>query len=678
MRNNKSGTSNVFTLWRLRLKSMVRYRLLFLTSAPILLTLLALVGITFYWSTHYTWQNALVNVSEKLSVADNSIQILQERQFQSVKSLSNSYPFQVRLMSVYRDALELEEWVGSQKNKYQLDFLRWVPIDKATNHQLLAQKASFFEVFNTEQMNEYDDDLAVRAEIPLLNGNGVESRGLISRSVLPVRDEDQHVLGYLDGGLLLNNSTGLVDQIRDLIYAKPTELQPQIGTVTLFMDDLRISTNVPLDSQAHKGRAIGTTVSLQVKQAVLERGENWIDRAYVYDDWYITAYQPIYNQYNDVIGMLYTGYLIWPLIKIYITNLGEISLTILALLLISGMIVYRGSRDLFHPIERIHHVVKSVQAGRDKRIGQLGLDDEHELTQLARQFDNMLDLLAQRNAEIRQAADQLEGKVQNRTAKLREKTEQLELHIQLLNQTRDKLVVNEKLAALGELTAGIAHEINNPTAVILGNVELLKFALGDKADSIEEEIQTILDQIDRIRNITRSLLQYSRQGGVQDEVTWQHVNPIVEESLTLVKTGAKKRDVQFVTELNAKSVVEVNRHHLLQILVNLEMNAIHAMSGEGVLTIRTEDWMDDDEESKGAIVHVVDQGCGIPDEQIKRIFDPFYTTKRDGTGLGLSVSQSILSQTGGEIKVTSKVGLGSQFSIYLPLKSNAVDLVVMN
>ena len=144
MRNNKSGTSNVFTLWRLRLKSMVRYRLLFLTSAPILLTLLALVGITFYWSTHYTWQNALVNVSEKLSVADNSIQILQERQFQSVKSLSNSYPFQVRLMSVYRDALELEEWVGSQKNKYQLDFLRWVPIDKATNHQITCSKSIFF------------------------------------------------------------------------------------------------------------------------------------------------------------------------------------------------------------------------------------------------------------------------------------------------------------------------------------------------------------------------------------------------------------------------------------------------------------------------------------------------------------------------------------------------------
>ncbi|MCV5975490.1 hypothetical protein OFO29_24355, partial [Escherichia coli] len=172
--------------------------------------------------------------------------------------------------------------------------------------------------------------------------------------------------------------------------------------------------------------------------------------------------------------------------------------------------------------------------------------------------------------ELKNAAAQLECKVQERTASLREKTEELELHIQLLNQTRDKLVVHEKLAALGELTAGIAHEINNPTAVILGNVELIHFELGEDASRVQEEIDAIHAQIDRIRNITRSLLQYSRQGGVQDEITWQHVNPIIGESITLVKTGTKKRDVEFVTDLQAHTPVEINRHHLLQILVNLQ------------------------------------------------------------------------------------------------------------
>ncbi len=154
-----------------------------------------------------------------------------------------------------------------------------------------------------------------------------------------------------------------------------------------------------------------------------------------------------------------------------------------------------------------------VQLGKDEeRIGELGLNSKHELSQLATQFDNMLNQLQHRNEQIQEAAHELEAKVHSRTASLKEKTEQLELHIQLLNQTRDKLVINEKLAALGELTAGIAHEINNPTAVILGNVELIKFELGSDIDRVEEEVDAILAQIDRIRNITRSLLQYSRQG----------------------------------------------------------------------------------------------------------------------------------------------------------------------
>ena len=239
-----------------------------------------------------------------------------------------------------------------------------------------------------------------------------------------------------------------------------------------------------------------------------------------------------------------------------------------------------------------------------------------------------------------------------------------------------QLVVNEKLAALGELTAGIAHEINNPTAVILGNVELMQFELGDESSRVKEEIEAIHAQIDRIRNITRSLLQYSRQGGVQDEITWQRVNPIIEESVTLVKTGAKKREVTFETELNAQASVEVNRHQLLQILVNLQMNGIHAMQGKGRLIVSSEDWVEEGQ-TRGAVIHVKDEGCGIKPENLKRIFSPFYTTKRDGTGLGLSVSQSILSQSGGELRVDSEWGKGSQFSIYLPERAEP-QLKVMN
>ncbi|ELG2043405.1 cache domain-containing protein [Vibrio fluvialis] len=662
--------------WRHRVKTMVRYRLLILTSVPIGFTLIALIAISIYWSIHYTWQSALVDVSERLGVAHNSMTLLQQKQASYVKAFGDSYEFRTRIMHA-GEGPDLNQWVNQQKQRYDLDFLTFERVDtleQKFRYLDLTKRESFFDVLSQSELAQLDPQLANRAEIERVNADRTETRGLVSRTVIPVLNQYNDIIGFLDGGLLLNNSSTLVDQIRDLIYpTKQDNLRP-IGTLTIFLDNLRVSTNVPLNSDERAGRAIGTRVSNEVRDAVLNQGKEWVDKAYVYDAWYITAYQPIRDQYDNVVGMLYTGYLLWPFVKTYLTNIVEIGVATLLLLLASGVFVYRGSRDLFRPIERIHRVVKLVQLGKNQRIGAIGLDERHELAQLAKQFDNMLDLLQQRNEEIQRAAHDLEEKILDRTASLQEKTEQLEHHIQLLNQTRDKLIVHEKLAALGELTAGIAHEINNPTAVILGNTELIRFELGDDAKRVEEEIDAIMLQIDRIRNITRSLLQYSRHGGVQDEITWQHVNPIIDESITLVKTGSKKRDVEFVADLHAQSSVEVNRHQLLQILVNLQMNAIHAMNGKGKLTIRSEDWCEHGE-VLGAIVHIEDEGCGIKPEHLKRVFDPFYTTKREGTGLGLSVSQSLLSQTGGEIRVQSEVGKGSTFSVYLPSKADAHLLI---
>ncbi len=660
--------------WRNRFQTMVRYRLLILSSVPIGLTLVALIAISVYWSIHYTWQSALFDVSERLGVAERTISLLQRNQVNKIVSFSESYEFRVGFDTENEE--EFSNWVIEQRQRYGLDFLSFhrLKAEELKHNSPLITTQVFFDVLDSHELRQLNSDLLLRAKVAELFTDQVESRGLVSRAIVPVRSHDNVIIGFLDGGLLLNNSSGLIDEIRDIVYPSNLNSLKPTGTLTIFLDDLRISTNVPLNSDDSEGRAVGTRVSDDVRHAVLEQGGEWVDRAYVYDAWYITAYQPIKDKNNDIVGMIYTGYLMWPFVRSYITNIIEIAVTTLTLLFASSWFVYRGSRDLFRPIERIYKVVKLVQLGKNQRIGDLGLDEKHELAQLAKQFDNMLDLLQLRSDEIHQAAIELEGKVQSRTAKLREKTEQLEHHIQLLHTTRDKFIVHEKLAALGELTAGIAHEINNPTAVILGNTELIQFELGDDASRVEEEIQTILEQIDRIRNITRSLLQYSRQGGVQDEVTWQHVNPVVEESITLVKTGAKKRDVEFVTDLHAKTSVEVNRHQLLQVLVNLQMNAIHAMSGKGKLTIESRDWYEGTV-CRGAIIHIKDEGCGIKPENLSRIFDPFYTTRREGTGLGLSVSQSLLSQTGGEIKVTSELGKGSTFSIYLPAKAETALLI---
>lgn len=660
-------------LWIKRFRTMVRYRLLVLTSVPIVITLFALFALAMYWTVTYTWQNALMNVKSDLTVAHNSIELLQKEQRMQLTSLSSSYEFQ-RLLRT--DDAKLPEWVKHQAENYALDFVVLHPASDfddfpLINQQLLltAKPQTFFQVLNNRELQQLNSSLPIVAQIPLLGENKFESRGLVSRNLLPIFNRENKLEWIMDGGILLNNSTQVVDRIRDLVYSAGTLPADSIGTVTLFMDDIRVSTNVPLDSDQLNGRAIGTRVSQEVKQQVLIAGENWIGRAFVYDDWYISAYEPLRNYNGNVIGMLYTGYLEWPLIATFLTNIVEFSIGIVAVLLLSGGLVYRGARDLFRPIEKIHDVVRVVPLGLNRRIGDLGLCKDHELAIFGQQFDSMLDQLQQRNDLIKRASLELEDKVHSRTQSLHDKTQELEQYIKLLNQTRSKLVMSEKLAALGELTAGIAHEINNPTAVILGNVELLQLELGDDSQRVSEELEAIHEQIDRIRNITRSLLQYSRQGGVQDEITWQHLNLIVKESLTLVSSGTKSANVQIESQLDAKCCVEVNRHQLLQVLVNLQMNGVHAMDDKGLLKIKTEDWRDDDDNVIGAVVHISDHGCGISEDNLARIFDPFFTTRRSGTGLGLSVSQSIISEVGGKITVQSDLGIGSTFSIYLHEKA---------
>jgi two-component system, NtrC family, sensor kinase len=656
-------------------KTSVRYRLLILTSAPILLTLIAMLAIMFYWTVHYTWNNTLQDVSERLHVAQNSIELLQQRQELSLSAVATSYEFR-KLLNNQLSIEKETQWLEQQRQNFRLDFIQFQAVQNVTlgsrlplltqDNEITLIRTSSLNLYSRAKLQTFSQDLADRAQISIVGVLEPEQRGLVSETVIAVRNKEQQLIGFLIGGLLLNNSTELVDRIRDLIYPSASG---NLGTVTIFLDDIRVSTNVPLDSFSQQGRAIGTRAAKDVHDTVLHQGSEWVNLAHVNDAWYISAYQPLKNQNGDVLGMIYTGYLMWPFLQQYVVNILELCVITLIILLCSGVFVYRNTKKLVEPVERISKVVKIIQSGQSSRIGHLGLHNDHELTILAKQFDIMLDRLENQTEKIRDFANQLETKVQQRTMSLKEKTQQLEHHIDLLKQTRHKLVAREKLAALGELTAGIAHEINNPIAVILGNAELIRLLLKGNTEIIDEELDAIVSQVERVRNITSSLLQYSRKGRSIEELEHQPIDPIIEESVTLVKTGTNKREIQFTLHLSATEQAYVNRNQMLQILVNLQMNAIQAMDGHGILTISSQDWLVGNQ-AMGVTISICDQGCGIDPDAIARIFDPFYTTKQDGTGLGLSVCQSLLNQVGGEIAVDSQIGIGSCFTIYLPLNSD--------
>ncbi|MFV0511973.1 MAG: ATP-binding protein [Shewanella algae] len=669
-----------------QLQAKVRYRILILTLLPILLTLVSLVFITIYWNISYTGKQLFMKVKADLTVANNTLAAVQERQEKQLEHVMQSFDFQTHFRSILegeqQKQKDLNAFLDQQRKALDLDFLRLVRIaDAAADPDLrqmlpLVQGQSAYSglmVLSSSRLARIDPELAERAKIPVkmtLRAQNpdreVEERGMLSRSLLPVADENGKVGWYLDGGILFNRNTRIVDHIRDLVYDKGTLPERSIGTVTIFLDNIRISTNVPLHffpkEDENRGRALGTLVSEEVRQQVLVKGQLWVDRAFVYNDWFISAYAPLTDIRGQRIGMIYSGFSESPFIHNYLLNIIELGTILMLVLLVSGLLVYRGAYSLLQPIERIHQVVKAVQSGRNLRIGELGLDRDNELANLAEQFDRMLDLLQRRNAQIQAAAEQLEMKVEERTRSLQEKTEELQRNVQLLNETRQQLVTNEKLTALGELTAGIAHEINNPTAVILGNMELLRVELGDNAELVEEEIDLIIQQVGRISTIIRSLLQYSRPGEFNAPLEMHQITPIIEEMQLLVRHSLGKQEVVLLPELNASYPVQVNRPQLLQVLINLVVNAAHAMDGKGRIWIRTYDWVEQDE-PVGVKIEIEDEGSGIPQEQLSRIFDPFYTTRKDGTGLGLSLSYGIIKRIGGTIEVSSTVGKGTLFTV---------------
>jgi two-component system NtrC family sensor kinase len=315
-------------------------------------------------------------------------------------------------------------------------------------------------------------------------------------------------------------------------------------------------------------------------------------------------------------------------------------------------------------------VVRDIRNGKDNRVGNLAKDDE--IGELAEQFDATLNLLTLRNEQIGQAAERLESTVDERTRELKEKNQRLEETIAQLEAARQQLVSAEKLAALGELTAGVAHEINNPIAVIQGNMDVLRQELGSDVGRVQVEVDLVLEQIARIHAIVDKLLRYSRPSEYPSKLQEVEPNRLIDETLDLVEHELAAKSLQVDTHYEASNSITIDAQELQQVLVNLLVNAAHASDTGGRIAIATRDC--DGGGGGGVAISVSDQGVGIRAEDLPRIFDPFFTTKRvGGTGLGLSVSYGLLRRYGGDIKVTSEPGRGTTFEVLLPERPLFLD-----
>ncbi|WP_319543268.1 ATP-binding protein [uncultured Pseudodesulfovibrio sp.] len=232
-----------------------------------------------------------------------------------------------------------------------------------------------------------------------------------------------------------------------------------------------------------------------------------------------------------------------------------------------------------------------------------------------------------------------------------------------------ELIQSQKVLALGEISTGIAHEINNPLNIILREVELLRMQLEsppspEEMEEIQDSLDSILGQVERCSEITHKLLDFARHRRPVSQ--FADINLLMEDMLSLVERESGSDSIWIVRAFDdLLPMVKTDPPLLRQVFLNLLINAVQAMGKSGVIFVSTFC------EKNMVCIEVRDTGPGIPPEDIKRVFNPFYTTKPpgEGTGLGLSVSLRIVNELGGTISVKSTAGEGASFTVRIPIES---------
>jgi C4-dicarboxylate-specific signal transduction histidine kinase len=285
--------------------------------------------------------------------------------------------------------------------------------------------------------------------------------------------------------------------------------------------------------------------------------------------------------------------------------------------------------------------MQRVEGGAlDARVGSVASLDE--IGRLAAHLDRLL-------AVIDENTRHLDAKVAERTRELA--------------AAQKQLVMSEKLATVGQLTASIAHEVNNPIAVIQGNLDLLRELLGaDACAKVAAELKLVDEQIERMRLIVTQLLQFARPGEFAGYVEAVDSARALEDCLVLAGHQIARSGIAVQRDFRATQWPQLNRHELQQVLVNLIVNALHAMPEGGTLGLATRDVDSDTVE-----IAVTDSGAGLPEDLLARLFQPFVTRRPDGTGLGLWISRGLVERYGGDIRAANRVDgqRGAVFTVSL-------------
>jgi two-component system NtrC family sensor kinase len=434
--------------------------------------------------------------------------------------------------------------------------------------------------------------------------------GLALTGVHPLHTPDQKILGVALSVYLFNNDFTLVDRIKEVAG---------IDTVTIFFGDLRVATNVMTEQGK---RAVGTRISEAVRNVVLSEGKDYVGRAYVVNEWFITRYAPLRNSRDTVVGSLYVGAresAFLHLVHNFNRRMGVIALVCISL---AAVIALPIARFISRPIDDL------VKANEALAQGDMGVrvhaPGKGELDVLGRSFNHM---------------------------------------VETLHRTQEELLNKEKLASMGQLAAGVAHEINNPLGSILLFADTLYREAGEK-DRRREDLKIIVQETLRCKKIVSDLLNFARQQDVLAQES--DVHDILQQAINSVSHQQSFAQIQIVQDFASDLPhIQADPSQLVQVMVNLFNNSAEAMPQGGTITIETRKT----DHQQAVEIVVSDTGGGIPEENLGKMFNPFFTTKPigKGTGLGLSIVYGIIKMHRGQISVKSQLGKGTTFTITLPV-----------
>jgi len=554
------------------------------------------------------------------------------------------------------------------KEKHKLDFLnlvnkngtiigtsgkpealkRKVRYDPVIEEAFLGNVTSGTSLISRENLLLKSDELAEQAYIPILQtemakptGRTAEDRGMILETAVPIINERNEVIGLVYGGILLNRRFDLVDRIRSTVFGTDYFDGKPLGTVTIFLEDTRIATNV---ITADSVRAIGTIVSDEVYTTVLEEGERFADRAFVVNDWYLSAYEPITDAKGNIIGILYVGLLE----KKYTAYGQELTIEFIGIgmiaLFISVLLATYLSGKVRKPILKLVEGTRKISEGKlDTRVRNIGRINE--ISELAKSFNSMAASLEADSKQLNEASTNLK---------------------------RAYIKADEKNRAYLEMLGFVTHELKSPLAsIVFGIGSLRDKLLGPLTEGQEDVLKSSARSADYLNTTIANFLNLSRIEEGELKLKLSNVSlkeGIIEPAVYRLQEIAADNKMDFDINVPKDLQIDCDPDLMNSVFQNLISNALKYGYKETRVKISSE-------LSDGLVkISVFNEGSGFSNEDRLNMFTKFsrfnaanYNTK-SGTGLGLFVTKNIILKHNGAIWAESEQGKWAKFTFTIPVK----------